>query len=77
MNNTNEMDFWIFGDARIPKLTILGSMFGSGLIVGILIGRPRKNTTIEPHEDLTTLPKHGLDAAEENNLSDEDRDYIR
>lgn len=73
MKNTDEVRFWIFGDANVPKLAVLGVMFGLGLIVGFLLGRPRKKTvkvTIPDHTK-TTYPK------ENNNLSDEDRDYIR
>lgn len=77
MNNTDEINFWIFGNARIPKLTILGSMFGLGLIVGFLAGRPRKKAFIAPYQENDTPPKNQLDAREENSLSDEDRDYIR
>lgn len=76
MNNTDEIDFWIFGDARIPKLTILGSMFGLGLIVGFLAGRPVKKIVSNNH-DITNVPVNNRIDAIENTLSDEDRDYIR
>jgi hypothetical protein len=78
MNNTDEIDFWIFGQARIPKLTILGSMFGTGLLLGFLVGRPHKksintaNTNISPEEDQQVTNKENKDY-----LSDEDRDYIK
>ncbi len=72
MNNTEEMDFWLFGNARVPKLAILGSMFCLGLIIGFLASRP-KSTSILPHEP-TAPPADNLI---ENNLSDEDREYIR
>ena len=77
MNNTDEIDFWIFGNARIPKLTILGSMFGLGLIVGFLAGRPRKKVIVSPYQENDTLEKNHSDTREENSLSNEDRDYIR
>lgn len=72
MNNTEEIDFWLFGEARIPKLTVLGTMFGLGLLVGVLIGRPRKKHQI-PYEDQPIENN----AAPVDHLSDEDRDYIR
>ena len=78
MNNTDEIDFWIFGDARIPKLAILGSMFGLGLIVGFLAGRPIKKIAPETYEHNSSVPlKNRLDSGEESTLSDEDRAYIR
>lgn len=80
MNNTDEVHFWIFGDARIPKLTVLGVMFGLGFIVGFLAGRPRKQTAAPVHTD----PNEGaykqnrdLDTESRDYLSDEDRDYIK
>lgn len=77
MNNTDEINFWIFGDARIPKLTILGSMFGLGLIVGFLAGRPSKKVIVENHDEGSSPLKNRVDPIEQNTLSDEDRDYIR
>ena len=77
MNNTDEIDFWIFGDARIPKLAILGSMFGLGLIVGFLAGRPAKKIAVETYEDQNVPLSKRLEEKESNGLSDEDRDYIR
>ncbi len=74
MNNTDEIDFWIFGVARIPKLAILGAMFVTGFVLGFLAGRPRKNN-ITVHEH----PSAPADFEPEDNrskLSDEDRDYI-
>lgn len=78
MNNTDEIDFWIFGEARIPKLTILGTMFGTGLLVGFLAGRPRKKLPLISHTE--TVPSENpqyLDTENRRQLSDEDRDYIR
>ena len=77
MNNTDEINFWIFGDARIPKLTILGSMFGLGLIVGFLAGRPAKKIAVVAHEDSGVPLKNRLEEGEGKGLSEEDRDYIR
>lgn len=76
MNNTDEINFWIFGDARIPKLTILGSMFGLGLIVGFLAGRPAKKVVVDNHDE-SIVVRNKPNTIEESNLSDEDRDYIR
>jgi hypothetical protein len=76
MNNTEEIDFWLFADTRIPKLAILGSMFGLGLIVGFLLGRPKRKVAdpyVEPH---ATREDNSL-STRENNLSNEDREYIR
>jgi uncharacterized integral membrane protein len=77
MNNTDEIQFWIFGNAKIPKLAVLGFMFGLGAIVGYLAGRPRKRPNkhedLEDNEDKVT---HPIDSKENSKLSDEDRDYI-
>jgi hypothetical protein len=71
MNNTDEVSFWIFGDAEIPKLAILGVMFGLGLIVGYLTGRPKKkDETPEPYADYKPAKE------EKPALNEEDRDYI-
>lgn len=73
MNNTDEIDFWIFGIARVPKLAILGFMFASGFILGVLAGRPRKkNVIIHDHSS----PGETLPNDNRSELSDEDRDYI-
>lgn len=75
MNNTEEIDFWLFGDTRIPKLTILGCIFAAGLIVGFLAGRPRKKTaaiTEADHIQQNPQPENII----RHQLSDEDREYI-
>jgi uncharacterized integral membrane protein len=71
MKNTDEVSFWIFGDAKIPKLTILGIMFGLGLIVGYLTGRPKKKQEINE-----LYPDNKEYTQEKETLSDDDRDYI-
>lgn len=79
MNNTDEVNFWFFGNARIPKLAVLGVMFGLGLIIGFMAGRPRKRIqsdsldTAEPLQD----KDHDYIRNDADQLSDEDRDYIR
>ena len=71
MKNTDEVSFWIFGDAQIPKLTVLGVMFGLGLIVGFMAGRPKKKQEITgSYDDYKPAPE------EKKVLSDDDRDYI-
>lgn len=71
MKNTDEVTFWIFGDIEIPKLAVLGVMFGLGLVVGFLLGRPRKKLEIAD-----THPDYESSAEEKRTLSDDDRDYI-
>jgi uncharacterized integral membrane protein len=77
MNNTDEIQFWIFGNAKIPKLAVLGFMFGLGAIVGYLAGRPRKKPNKhENFEDNENEFTHPNSNKESSRLSDEDRDYI-
>jgi preprotein translocase subunit SecG len=77
MNNTDEIDFWIFGDAKIPKLAILGFMFGLGLVVGYLAGRPGKKSMTK--DDSENIEDDYIDSngGKQDQLSDEDREYIR
>ena len=79
MNNTDEINFWLFGNARIPKLAILGFMFGLGLINGFMAGRPGKNYEKKLNNDSEALPQIATDNSdgEPDFLSDEDREYIR
>lgn len=66
MNNTDDIHFWLFGDTKISKLTILGTMFIVGFMVGALVARQTKK--IMPTE---------FDQEEiQSSLSDEDRAYI-
>ncbi len=81
MKNTDEVNFWIFGDASVPKLAVLGVIFTMGLIVGYLLGRPRKKE-LEHMDSSDRHPATFKDSSETisengNYLSDEDRDYIR
>ena len=72
MNNTEEIDFWLFGATKIPKLVILGTMFGLGFIIGIIAARPKKKEVVykEPEFEVVAPPQKA------SGLSDEDRDYI-
>ncbi|HEY1062096.1 MAG TPA: hypothetical protein VGE44_10440 [Daejeonella sp.] len=79
MNNTDEVSFWIFGDVRLSKLAVLGVMFGLGLIIGFMAGRPRKRIKAETFNTAESLQDKDYDFVKDdpNQLSDEDRDYIR
>lgn len=79
MNNTDEINFWIFGNARIPKLAVLGVMFLLGLILGFMAGRPRKSPALSSGNTSEPLQNNQLNEADTDHdqLSDEDRDYIR
>lgn len=74
MNNTEEIDFWLFGVTRIPKLIILGTMFGLGFIIGAIAARPKPKKNESPYHE------PDFETAEQEDrikhLSDEDRDYI-
>lgn len=73
MKNTDEMDFWLFGETSISKLAVLGVMFFVGAIVGLMLGRPRKKHTTDEyiHEEESSVNKPNPRL-----LSEEDRDYI-
>jgi hypothetical protein len=79
MNNTDEINFWLFGNARIPKLAILGLMFGLGLIIGFMAGRPGKNSQkiSDNNSDHFSYTNSESNVKEPDLLSDEDREYIR
>lgn len=75
MKNTDEVNFWIFGDHSIPKLAVLGVMFGVGAIVGYLIGRPRKpKIGLVAENSLITDQRMHLEDGEE--WIDPNEDYI-
>ena len=75
MNNTDEVDFWLFGDTSLPKLAVLGVMFFAGSIVGYMLGRPRKKETAD-EDALEDHPLKASNAEDRDYLSDEDREYI-
>ncbi|MDP3468373.1 MAG: hypothetical protein Q8S11_08560 [Daejeonella sp.] len=78
MNNTDEVNFWIFGNARLPKLAVLGVMFGLGLIIGFMAGRPRNKILTNSSNTTEPLDKdQPYIKGDHDPLSDEDRDYIR
>ena len=78
MKNTEEINFWFFGNARIPKLTILGVMFVLGFIIGYMAGRPGKKKAANNYEmdEEEESPEESGNARPKANLSDEDREYI-
>lgn len=79
MNNTDEINFWLFGNTKIPKLAILGLMFGLGLILGFIAGRPSKNSRKNLINHSETANNDNVEAGEndQDSLSDEDREYIK
>lgn len=77
MKNTDEVNFWIFGEFLVSKLAILGVMFGLGLFTGFLIGRPRKRLLNREYNDrVQNSFRDEQEDSETNYLSDEDREYI-
>lgn len=78
MKNTDEVKFWIFGDRHVPKLAVLGIMFGTGLVLGYLAGRPRKKEDVLTdnayiHDEITPHTEEDNDSW----ISPEDDEYIR
>jgi uncharacterized integral membrane protein len=72
MKNTDEVRFWIFGNTYVSKPVVLGVMFALGFVIGLMIARPRKKTTmIEKSNESPIDPKENS-----SGLSDEDREYI-
>lgn len=77
MKNTDEVNFWIFGDFQLPKLAVLGVIFGLGLITGFILGKPRQRILSREYNDRVQNTFRDEDqVAEPNYLSDEDREYI-
>ncbi len=72
MNNTEEIDFWLFGATKIPKLVILGTMFGLGFIIGIVAAKPKRKESVHKEPEFEVAEPEERRSA----LSDEDRDYI-
>jgi hypothetical protein len=75
MKNTDEVDFWLFGDTSLPKLAVLGVMFFAGAVLGYMLGRPRKKAVLE--EGVAESGSRTLsNELDRDYLSDEDREYI-
>jgi hypothetical protein len=72
MNNTEPIDFWLFGATQIPKLAILGIMFALGFVIGVMAGRTRKKESAHREPEFEVTETRDRNSA----LSDEDRDYI-
>lgn len=75
MKNTDEVNFWIFGNHSVPKLAVLGVMFGVGLILGYLVGRPKK-TKDTSLESTPMIAKENQWKKEEDEWVDPNDDYI-
>ncbi|MGK6351214.1 hypothetical protein [Parapedobacter sp. DT-150] len=71
MKNMDEVNFWIFGTRTVPKLAVLGTMFFIGVVVGFLLGRPKKKLRDKdvPSTDPPFEVKRPLDQADEDYLS--------
>lgn len=76
MKNTDEVNFWLFGDTSVPKLAVLGVMFFSGAVVGYMLGRPRRRMT-ETGEITEDQPGKTLSQEDRDYISDDDTEYIR
>lgn len=88
-NNKEESTFWLFGDIRTSKLIILCIFFLLGIITGgILFGRKKKHpkdyTVSNPNHTseqaiLTPTDESFIDSPYKahNDLSDEDKDFLR
>jgi hypothetical protein len=76
MNNTDMVDFWIFGNARVPKLAVMAVMFFTGAIVGFILGRPRKKAALLQTDEYEENDYNEPTPQKRNSLSDEDREYI-
>ncbi len=72
MNNNEEMTFWIFGEAKVPKLAVLSGVFFAGWLIGFLMGRPKAKSSSVEEEELVEPESKSRNAY----LSEEDQDYI-
>ena len=52
-------------------------MFGLGLIVGFLAGRPGKKSVVKDYPENDEDENIELNTGKQDQLSDEDREYIR
>lgn len=75
--NTDEVNFWIFGQRSIPLLVVIGCIFLAGGIAGFMIGRAgRKIISEEVSKDYNDDETENHERLERKPLSDEDREYI-
>lgn len=72
MKNMDEVEFWIFGVHSIPKLAVLGTMFAIGVIVGLMLGKRKKQ---QVKEDPYTAPLE-VNPPLDNPMDDADKNYI-
>jgi hypothetical protein len=72
MNNNEEMSFWIFGEAKVPKLGVFAGVFFAGWLIGFLMGRPKST----PKNDVEDYPEAEEIRPKNTLLSQEDQDYI-
>jgi preprotein translocase subunit SecG len=74
VNNSGEMDLWLFGVSKVSTLAVLGSVFGIGFLLGMIVRSPKKKAEVlldtEEEDDLLRPQER------KSNLSDEDKDYI-
>jgi len=75
MKNADEVEFWIFGTYLVPKLAVLATMFVLGVVVGLMLRKPKpKPSEVEEEfEEFQENPPAQL----EDPLDESDRDYIR
>lgn len=75
MKNADEVEFWIFGTYLVPKLAVLATMFVLGVVVGLMLRKPKskQEETKEEFEEYQENPPAPL----EDPLDEEDQDYIR
>ena len=77
MKNTDEVTFWVFGNRSVPKLAVLGVMFGTGLVLGYLLGKPkRKKDIILPQVIEEENISYDPEVEEKKWISPEDEEYI-
>jgi len=78
-NNKEEASFWLFGDIRTSKLIILGIFFILGVIIGAIIFRrkPKHPKEYAASNSLTPTQEDKDYLSNDDNMSDEDREYIR
>lgn len=79
MKNTDDVNFWMFGDMQAPKLAVLAGVYAVGLITGLLLGRKRKPRIVVTEHGTPTQAPAASDEPylkKQDGLSDDDRNYI-